>query len=168
MIYMEANSIGWDSLALSWLNRCNPIWSNDEYKSVIMATLRWIIPDCLMFIRKNCHQFLMPGEINIVMTTLSIFEMLLNDAIEENADEYVKFLTSWFQAAISYSVVWGLSGIMNTESRIIFDEFYREVYIHIVTSIMVGDLLMTALLLSLLLLFIHRFGIRRCHQKWEK
>jgi dynein heavy chain, axonemal len=124
---MEAVSLGWDTMALSWLNKCNPIWSNEEYKPVIMATLRWIIPDCLNFIRKNCQQFLKPGDINIVMTTLSIFEMLLNDAIEENPDEYAKFITSWFQAAISFAVIWGLSGIMNTESRIKFDEFYREV-----------------------------------------
>lgn len=126
---MEAISIGWEALALSWLNKCNPIWSNDEYKPVIMAILRWIIPDCLTFIRKNCQQFLKPGEINVVMTTLSIFGMLLNDAVDENPDEYAKFITSWFQAAISYAVVWGLSGIMNTESRIKFDEFYREVNI---------------------------------------
>lgn len=68
-----------------------------------------------------------PGDINIVMSTLSIFEMLLNDACEENQEDYAKFVTSWFQAAISYAVVWGLSGLMNTESRIKFDEFYREV-----------------------------------------
>lgn len=80
-----------------------------------------------MFIRKNCFQFLKSGDINLVMTTLSIFEMLLNDACEENPEEYAKFVTSWFQAAISYAVMWGLSGIMNSESRIKFDEFYREV-----------------------------------------
>lgn len=68
-----------------------------------------------------------PGDINIVMSTLSIFEMLLNDACEENQEDYAKFVTSWFQAAISYAVVWGLSGLMNTESRTKFDEFYREV-----------------------------------------
>ena len=124
---MEASSIGWEAMTQSWLENCNPIWSNDEYRPVIMAILRWIIPDCLTFIRKNCQQFLKPGDINIVMTTLSIFEMLLNDAVDENSDEYAKFITSWFQAAISYAVVWGLSGIMNTESRIKFDEFYREV-----------------------------------------
>ncbi|KAG5675131.1 hypothetical protein PVAND_005060 [Polypedilum vanderplanki] len=128
MIYMEAVSIGWEAMAQSWLNKCNPIWSNDEYRPVIMAILSWIIPDCLSFIRKNCQQFLMPGDINVVMTTLSIFEMLLNDAIDENPDEYAKFITSWFQAAISYAVVWGLSGIMNTESRVKFDEFYREIW----------------------------------------
>ncbi|CAG9798387.1 unnamed protein product [Chironomus riparius] len=128
MIYMEASSIGWEAMTQSWLNKCNPVWSNDEYKPVIMAILRWIIPDCLTFIRKYCQQFLKPGDINIVMTTLSIFEMLLNDAVDENPDEYAKFITSWFQAAISYAVVWGLSGIMNTESRIKFDEFYREIW----------------------------------------
>lgn len=53
--------------------------------------------------------------------------MLLNDACEENPEEYAKFLTSWFQAAISYAVVWGLGGIMSTDSRAKFDEFYREV-----------------------------------------
>ena len=61
------------------------------------------------------------------MTTLQIFEMLLNEAIEENPEEHSKFVTSWFQAAISYAVVWGLSGIMDIESRAKFDEFYREV-----------------------------------------
>jgi dynein heavy chain, axonemal len=62
-----------------------------------------------------------------VMTTLSIFEMLLNDACEENPDEHSKFVTSWFQAAISFAIVWGLSGIMDSDSRAKFDEFYREV-----------------------------------------
>lgn len=61
------------------------------------------------------------------MTTLSIFEMLLNDACEENPEEHAKFVTSWFQAAISYAISWGLGGILNTESRDKFDEFYREV-----------------------------------------
>lgn len=127
MIYFEPVSIGWDACAMSWLSKCNPIWSNVEFQPIIMATLRWIIPDCLTFVRKNCQQFLKPGDINIVMTTLSIFEMLLDEAMEENSDESAKFITSWFQAAISYAVIWGFSGNMNTESRIKFDEFYREV-----------------------------------------
>lgn len=84
----------------------------------------------MTYIRRYCHQFLQPGEINIVLTTLSIFEMLLNDACEENPEEYSKFVTSWFQAAISYAVMWGLSGIMSTDSRVKFDEFYREVSCH--------------------------------------
>lgn len=89
--------------------------------------LLFLLLQCLSFMKKNCYQFLKPGDINIVMTTLSIFEMLLNDACEENPEEYSKFVTSWFQAAISYAIMWGFSGIMDTESRAKFDEFYREV-----------------------------------------
>ncbi|CAO1367416.1 unnamed protein product [Diamesa hyperborea] len=127
MIYMEAISLGWETFAISWLNACNPLWA-EEYKVTIMAMFRWIIPDCLLFVKIYCYQFMKPGDINIVMSTLSIFEMLLNDACEENQEDYAKFVTSWFQAAISYAVVWGLSGLMNTESRIKFDEFYREIW----------------------------------------
>lgn len=92
---------------------------------------------CLVFVRRNCYQFLKTGDINLLMTTLTIFEMLLNDACEENSEEYAKFVTSWFQAAISYAIVWGLSGIMNIESRTKFDEFYREVSFKFLLSIFV-------------------------------
>jgi dynein heavy chain len=126
MIYMEAVSIGWEAFSLSWLNQCNPAWT-EEHKPLIMAMLHWIVPDCLDYIRKNCHQFLNPGDINILMTTLSIFEMLLNEAVEDNPDDFAKYLTSWFQSAISYAVIWGIGGILDADSRLKFDEFYREV-----------------------------------------
>lgn len=54
--------------------------------------------------------------------------MLLNEACDENPEEYQKFLTSWFQAAISYAIVWGIGGILDHESRVKFDEFYRELW----------------------------------------
>ncbi|CRK98972.1 CLUMA_CG011958, isoform A [Clunio marinus] len=127
MIYMETIVLGWEAFALSWLNVCNPMWAGD-HKVMIMGMFRWIIPDCLTFIKRNCQMFLKSSDINIILSTFSIFEMLLNDACEENQEEYAKFLTSWFQAAISYAVMWGLGGIMNTESRTKFDEFYREIW----------------------------------------
>lgn len=45
MIFFQASSLGWESFALSWLNKCNPIWADEEHKIIILATLRWIIPD---------------------------------------------------------------------------------------------------------------------------
>lgn len=45
MIYLESVSLGWEAFALSWLNRCNPMWADEEHKPMIMAMLRWIIPD---------------------------------------------------------------------------------------------------------------------------
>lgn len=123
---MEAVNLGWEAFAMSWLDRCNKIWA-EENKGTLMEMLRWIIPDCLTFVQRHCKQLLKPGEINIVLTTLHIFEMLLNDACDENSEDFSKFLSSWFQAAITFSVVWGIGGILDIDSRAKFDEFYREV-----------------------------------------
>lgn len=70
---------------------------------------------------------LYPGEFNLLMTTMSIFEMLLDDAVSDSPDEYEKFLVSWFQAAMIYSVVWGIGGLLNAASRDQFDVMHRSV-----------------------------------------
>lgn len=51
----------------------------------------------------------------------------MDDAIEENSEDYAKFLFNWYQAAIIMSVVWGLGGLLDINSREAFDAFYREV-----------------------------------------
>lgn len=62
------------------------------------------------------------------MTTFNLFQMLMDDAIEENSEDYAKFLFNWYQAAIIMSVVWGLGGLLDINSRESFDAFCREVY----------------------------------------
>lgn len=126
MIYMESKTLGWQIFAKSWINQCNSMWM-DDWKEFVWELLIWTIPQCLIFVRKHCVQLLQPGEINIVMTTLSIFEMLIIDAVEEHPDDFGKYLSTWFQAAIIYSVIWGIGGLLDSESRDRFDGFYRTV-----------------------------------------
>lgn len=66
MIYMEASSIGWESFAESWLDRCNPMWV-DEHKNIIMSTLRWIIPDVSEFSFLFFFVLLKKFSINFIM-----------------------------------------------------------------------------------------------------
>lgn len=82
---------------------------------------------CISFIKRTCTLLIQPGEFNLLMTTFSLFQMLMDDAIEENSDDYAKFLFNWYQAAIIMSVVWGLGGLLDINSRESFDAFYREV-----------------------------------------
>lgn len=49
------------------------------------------------------------------------------DACEENPEDYQKFVASWYQNALLLAIVWGIGGILENDSRIKFDEFYREV-----------------------------------------
>lgn len=60
-------------------------------------------------------------------TTLDIIQMVIDEAIDANADDYQKFLVSWLQAAIILGIAWGIGGILNEESRKQFDQFHKKV-----------------------------------------
>lgn len=81
----------------------------------------------ITFVKRNCVQLLYPGEFNLLMTSMSIFEMLMDDAVAESPEDYDKFLITWFQAAMIYSVVWGIGGLLNASSRDQFDAVHRSV-----------------------------------------
>lgn len=53
--------------------------------------------------------------------------MLLNEGIEENPEDYPKYIFIYAQAAILYSMVWGIGGLLNSASREKFDVFLRDV-----------------------------------------
>lgn len=53
--------------------------------------------------------------------------MVIDEAIDANADDYQKFLVSWLQAAIILGIAWGIGGILNEESRKQFDQFHKKV-----------------------------------------
>ncbi|XP_055593622.1 dynein axonemal heavy chain 12 [Uranotaenia lowii] len=125
MIFMEPTVIGWEAFTKSWIAKCSELWTN-EWEDFLMDIFRWVIPDCLTFVRRQCRQYLYPGDICLLMCTLNIFQMVIDEAVDESPDEYAKFLFTWFQAALMYSVVWGIGGILDMESKIKFDEFYRE------------------------------------------
>lgn len=148
MIFMEPISLGWKTFARSWLNLCNPAWVAD-FDKIIMDLFEWVIPpvrysqlfwitaeenhllifsfQCIGFIKRCCTLLIQPGEFNLLMTTFNLFQMLMDDAIEENAEDYAKFLFNWYQAAIIMSVVWGLGGLLDINSREAFDCEVRAV-----------------------------------------
>lgn len=86
------------------------------------------ILQCLRFITQHCHQYLVTGNMNLIRTTWTLFEMYLNDAIEENPDDYLKNLTTWFQAALILSITWGAAGVLDEKSRTRFDQYFRELW----------------------------------------
>lgn len=53
--------------------------------------------------------------------------MCMHEAIEENLDEYEKYVCMYFQAAFVFALVWGVAGIVDAPSREKFDVFLRSV-----------------------------------------
>lgn len=126
MIYMEPITLGWEAFAQTWCDRADTRFM-DGYVDYFMDLLRWIVPECIVFIKRNCTQLLYPGETKLIMQTLSLMEILLTDALDDNPEDFQKYLFSWYQYGLIYSVVWGMGGLLDSDSRTKFDEFYREV-----------------------------------------
>lgn len=81
----------------------------------------------LHFVQRQCSQYLNPGETKLLLTTLSIIEMQLNDACQENPDDFEKHLSAWIQAALVFGTVWGIGGILDSITRNKFDIFLKSV-----------------------------------------
>lgn len=57
---------------------------------------------------------------------MSLARMQLEDAIHANED--AKHLTVWIQAAFIFAGIWGIGGILDTDSKIQYDEFYKTLW----------------------------------------
>ncbi|GAB0094584.1 Dynein heavy chain [Sergentomyia squamirostris] len=127
MVFMEPQALGWKTLAASWITQCNPVWVEGN-QDFILDLFAWIFPLCLRYVQRYCIQFLHPGEMNLVMSTLNLFEMLINEACEDKSEDFTKNLSTWFQAATVMAIVWGLAGILDGASRVKFDTYFRELW----------------------------------------
>lgn len=77
--------------------------------------------------RKNCVQLLYPGETKLLITTLSLIEMQLVDAYSQSSEDAEKYMITWIQAATVFAQIWGVGGILDTQSRDKFDKFVKTV-----------------------------------------
>ncbi|XP_038211341.1 dynein heavy chain 12, axonemal [Zerene cesonia] len=125
MIYMESASLGFMPFYKSWLNTLNPIWleENDEF---IFAMCEWLFDPLVYYVRRQCSQLVTAGEVNLVISTLRLIEMLMDSAIE--GEEDTKYTRTWISASFMTAFVWGVGGILNTESRERFDDLVKEYF----------------------------------------
>ncbi|EDV95542.1 GH15722 [Drosophila grimshawi] len=128
MIYMEPATLGWRAFANTWLKKADSRWADEENVKYMLAMLQWLLLPCLTFVRRFCSQFIRPGEFNTMQTTFDLIDMLMDEAIEENPEDYDKYVQGYIQAALLYALVWGVGGILNTESREKFDVQLRKLY----------------------------------------
>lgn len=126
MIYIEPQVLGWRPFVESWYKNLNPKWSNGHL-GIIKDLFDWLLQACLDFVRKKCYVSLEGGQINQVVSTLNLFEIFLNDAVEDN-DDYEENIEFWIQAAMILAMVWGVGGTLNYDSIEKFNDFYIDIW----------------------------------------
>ncbi|XP_049877168.1 dynein axonemal heavy chain 12 [Pectinophora gossypiella] len=125
MIYMESSSFGFEPFYKSWTNTLNPIWY-DENEEYIFTMCEWLFEPLIYYVRKYCGQLVTAGEVNLVISTLRLVVMLMDDAIE--GEEDTRYTRTWFTASMMTALVWGVGGILNSDSRNKFDEIVKEYF----------------------------------------
>lgn len=125
MIYMESATFGFMPFYKSWTKTLNPIWTfeNEDY---IYDMCDWLFEPMIYYVRKNCSQLVTAGEVNLVISTLRLVEMLMDYSIE--GEEDTRFTRTWFVASFMTALVWGVGGILNSDSREKFDEVVKEYF----------------------------------------
>ncbi|XP_041984652.1 dynein axonemal heavy chain 12 [Aricia agestis] len=123
MIYMESKSFGFRPFYQSWLKTLNPYWL-EENEELIFHMCEWLFEPLIYFVQKQCTQLITAGEVNLVTSTLRLVEMLMDSAIK--GEEDTKYTRTWIFASFMMGFVWGVGGILKTESRERFDDLLKE------------------------------------------
>ncbi|XP_034943575.1 dynein heavy chain 12, axonemal [Chelonus insularis] len=147
MIYIEPQVFNWKYFIESWYNTLNLKWAKGSM-TLIKDLFEWLIDICLEFTLKKCRISLYSGQLNQFMSTLSLFQIFCDDAMEENGAEknIESYISSWIQAAMMLAVVWGIGGTLDADSRVHFNHFCaslwkNQVETHPVPSSVAEDLI---------------------------
>ncbi|KAK6642963.1 hypothetical protein RUM43_004465 [Polyplax serrata] len=130
MIYLEPETLGWRPLVKSWIKKQNRMWMEGN-EELVNDIFEWLVPPSLTFTRKQCNFICNAGVANRVNAMMTIVQMLINEACtpeKRGQDVDLKNLNIWFQAAFIYAGVWGLGGGLDLQSRILFNEFYIDIW----------------------------------------
>lgn len=122
MIYIEPQSIGWKPYILSHISKKQMY---NKHEKIMYSLLSWSLDACLQFVHLNCSMTINVGELHLVTSTLSLFEIYLLEACNEQLErkENLDHFVIWSQAALILSLVWVLGGNSCTAFQIKFNEF---------------------------------------------
>uniref|UniRef100_A0A8C5R657 Dynein axonemal heavy chain 12 n=1 Tax=Leptobrachium leishanense TaxID=445787 RepID=A0A8C5R657_9ANUR len=122
MIYLEPLQLGWLPLVKSWLNTLPEALQAKDNLALINELFQWLIPPSLRFLRKQCKVWLFPLTVHFVTRVLPF--SFTSDHQCHSASWWISFSS---QACFGFSMVWSIGGCCDTDSRLKFDSFFREI-----------------------------------------
>ncbi|GAB1601341.1 dynein heavy chain 12, axonemal-like isoform X2 [Argonauta hians] len=125
MIYMEPTSLGWQPLVKSWISKMEgPVGQCGEF---IHNLFDWLIDPCIIFIHKNCKEYVLTSEASLVSSLMKLVDMLLNSCTQtEDIDP--KRLKGYVEGAILFAIPWTIGAVVDVNGRAKFDTFFRTLF----------------------------------------
>ncbi|MGH0136030.1 UNVERIFIED_CONTAM: hypothetical protein FKN15_058794 [Acipenser sinensis] len=125
MIYMEPSQLGWMPMVTSWLNTLPDAFQHKDSHALLSELFHWLMPPAIRLLRKHCKELVPTSDSNVVMSLTRLFEMLLANTVREDPEN--KSIRVWTQAAFVCSLTWSVGGSCDTDSRVKFDSFLKEI-----------------------------------------
>ncbi|XP_075690041.1 dynein axonemal heavy chain 12 [Rhinoderma darwinii] len=125
MIYLEPQQLGWAPLVKSWLNTLPDALKTKEHLTLLEELFKWLIQPSLRFLRKQCKELVTTSNGNVVISLTRLLEILIFNVVRE--DPTNKSIRIWIMACFAFSLVWSIGGCCDTDSRVKFDAFFKEI-----------------------------------------
>ncbi|MGH0152038.1 UNVERIFIED_CONTAM: hypothetical protein FKN15_073253 [Acipenser sinensis] len=125
MIYIEPSQLGWMPMVTSWLNTLPDAFQHKDSHALLSEHFHWLMPPAIRLLRKHCKELVPTSDSNVVMSLTRLFEMLLANTVREDPEN--KSIRVWTQAAFVCSLTWSVGGSCDTDSRVKFDSFLKEI-----------------------------------------
>ncbi|XP_027740579.1 dynein heavy chain 12, axonemal isoform X2 [Empidonax traillii] len=125
MIYLEPSQLGWGPLVTSWLSKLPEPLNSKDHQDLLQGLFDWLIPPALKVRQKKCKELVPTSNTNVVVALTRLFEMLICPAVQE--DPTNKNIRAWIMGCFAFATVWSIGGICDGDSRIIFDNFLRDI-----------------------------------------
>ena len=131
MIYMEPNSLGYDVLFQSWLNKLPPLLGVKS-KAVLSHLLDTYVGSVLPHMRRNYVEPLPTVNNCLVEALLNLLDTFINeyhekdDGREKKTPEQVKEFIDKLEPIFLFCLIWSLCCTVNAASRRMFDAFLRQ------------------------------------------
>ena len=128
MIYMEPSSLGWRPLVISWMNTL-PQTLDDKLKKPLNDLFERFVDPTLQLIRKGgIKELVATSDSNLVRSVMALLDCLFEKFQDAKKFQYfdVKEVANWIEGMFFFSLTWALGGILNSDSRVKFDDFLRK------------------------------------------
>ncbi|KAM9098063.1 dynein heavy chain 12, axonemal isoform X1 [Sarcophilus harrisii] len=125
MIYMEPLQLGWEPLVASWLSSLKEPLDREEHQALLKELFDWLTPVALRVRQKKCKELIPTSNSNVVVSLTRLFEILLSEVAAEDPNS--KHIRVWILACFIFSLIWSIGASCDSNGRIIFDNFVREI-----------------------------------------
>ncbi|KAL5971244.1 Dynein heavy chain 7 axonemal [Taenia solium] len=127
MIYVEPLALGWRPLATSWLGSLPESMILGDGRKALQDLFDWLFDPCLEFIQVNCRQLIPISAMCSIKSTLDFLSALIIEPANAEGAADNRYLRLWTHASLLFSIVWGIGGCLDENSRIKFDDFIKPI-----------------------------------------